>query len=284
MKIGMHSASTNTSHLDDIVAEVARAEQLGLASYWAPMLAGQDTLTVFAVAGREVPRIELGTAVVPIPLRTSFALAQQLSTVQQAVGGRLVVGVGTSHESLTRTLFGQEWGAPLPTARAFLSELKDVLSGTGSRKVATAVLPAPPVLLGAVNPAMAKLAAELADGIVTWAAGVATLRDVVREAARDRVGFRVVAALPVCVTEQVDAALQLVHARFGGSDALPSYQKVLAREGVHGVAELALVGTASEVCSRLDELADVGVTDFTAHVLAPTPQDAERTWDVLAGR
>ena len=86
------------------------------------------------------------------------------------------------------------------------------------------------------------------------------------------------------VTDDPDAARQLVHARFGGSDALPSYQKVLAREGVNGVADLALVGSKAEVLSRLDELAAVGVTDFTAHVLATTRDDAQRTSDVLAQR
>ena len=37
----------------------------GFAAYWLPQIFGVDALTALAVVGREVPGIELGTAVVP---------------------------------------------------------------------------------------------------------------------------------------------------------------------------------------------------------------------------
>ena len=274
MRIGLHSASTNSAMLEVVVGEVRKAAEHGLSSYWAPMLGGLDTLTALAVAGREVPGIELGTAVVPMPVRSPFALAQQVGTVQQAVGGRLVLGVGTSHEELTRTVFRQEWTPPLPTARAYLTGLRELFRE-----------PAPQLLLGAVNPAMVRLASELADGLVTWAAGLVTLGDVVGQvvASRDE-PFRVVAALPVCVTDDSARARQHIDARLGASDRFPSYQKLLSREGASGIAQLSIVGTATEVDEQLDAFAAVGVTDFAAHVLAPDDRDLDATWTLLAAR
>ena len=285
MRIAIHSARVNSGSVADVVAEVRRTAEAGLAGYWAPMLGGQDTLTALALAGREVDGVELGTAVVPIPLRSPIALAQQVRTVQEAVGGRLTLGVGTSHEALARGLFGAEWGPPLATARGYLEELLPILSGMGERRLAGAPAARTGVLVGAVNPRMVALAAELAAGLVTWAAGEATVRDVVREAVRGagREGaFRVVVALPVVVTDEPGAARGRIRERLGANDRFPSYQKVLAREGVAGIAELAVVGTAAEVRDRLAGFAELGVTDFAAHVIGPDEATVERTWALLA--
>ncbi|SEO49645.1 LLM class flavin-dependent oxidoreductase [Trujillonella endophytica] len=284
MRIAIHSALTNYGSLDDVVAEVRRTADAGLAGYWAPMLGGQDTLTALAIAGREVPGVELGTAVVPMPLRGPFALAQQVRTVQEAVGGRLVLGLGTSHEAVTRDLFGEPWRPPLAAAREHLAQLLAILGGEGDRRLAGAPALHTDVLLGAVNPAMVALAVELGSGVVTWSAGEATLRDVVGAAVRGsgRTGVRVVAALPVTVTDDEAAARGHVQRRLGANDRFPSYRKVLEREGVAGVADLAVVGTAAQVRDRLAGFAGLGVTDFAAHVTGPDAATVEATWALLA--
>jgi alkanesulfonate monooxygenase SsuD/methylene tetrahydromethanopterin reductase-like flavin-dependent oxidoreductase (luciferase family) len=65
MRNGMFGGSINTGTIDDVVAEARQAEADGFASYWAPNIFGHDALTTLAIVGREVPRIELGTSVVP---------------------------------------------------------------------------------------------------------------------------------------------------------------------------------------------------------------------------
>lgn len=283
MRISVQSTRSNGSSIADVLADVRRAAEHGLAGYWAPMFAGQDTLTVFALVGQQVPRIELGTAVLPMPLRTPFALAQQARTVAEAVGGRLALGLGTSHEAVARDLFGSTWGPPLETARRYLAELRELLSGASPRRITGPYVPAPPLLLGAVNPAMVRLAAELADGVVTWSAGEVTFRELVAPAAASASsGFRVVASLPVSVTDDEGATRELIHRRLGANDRFPSYQRVLEREGVAGIAGLSVVGSAEAVRARLAVFADLGVTEFAAHVAGLTPADVERTWDLLA--
>jgi alkanesulfonate monooxygenase SsuD/methylene tetrahydromethanopterin reductase-like flavin-dependent oxidoreductase (luciferase family) len=84
------------------------------------------------------------------------------------------------------------------------------------------------------------------------------------------------------VTEDVAAARRHIHRVLGANDALPSYRKVLAREGVDGVAQLAIVGSPDEVARRVDAFAESGVTDFAAHPLAENDVDTERTWEFLA--
>ncbi|MFF5257925.1 LLM class flavin-dependent oxidoreductase [Actinomadura viridis] len=291
MRIAIHSGLTMRGRVEDVVAEVRKVAEYGLAGYWAPMLTGHDTLTTFAIAGREVPDVELGTAVVPMPLRPPFALAQQVATVQEVLKGRLALGIGPSHEALVKDAFGLEWTPPIAATRRYVERLRAVMTGEDGRRVVIARDPTP-ILLGAVNPAMARLAAEVAAGVVTWAAGPRTITEVIRPALRERPSpssaqggpFRIVAALPVCVTGDGAGARAHIHRRLGVNDRLPSYRKVLRREGVDGVARLALVGPPDEVARRLDVFERSGVTDFAAHPLAESDVDTERTWEFLAAR
>ena len=73
----------------------------GFSSAWVNNIFGLDALTALAVAGREVPGIELGTAVVPTYPRHPAALAQQALTAAAATGGRLTLGIGLSHKIVT---------------------------------------------------------------------------------------------------------------------------------------------------------------------------------------
>lgn len=287
MRIGLHSGSTIRGSISAVVGEVSRVAASGLAGYWAPMLNGHDTLTVLAIAGREVPDVGLGTAVVPFPLRPPFALAQQAASVQQASGNRLVLGIGPSHEAIVHGTFGLEWSSPLAATRDYVERLQYLFSGADDDMKIGVRFEPPPLLLGAVNPLMTKLAVEKADGVITWAAGPKTIGEVTRSAldlAPERSApFRIVAALPLCVTDDAASARATVHKWFGGNDSLPTYQKVLAREGVSGIAELALIGSEEEVDRRLDEFAASGVTDFAANVSA-AGRDTDRTWEFLSGR
>ncbi|WP_370615292.1 LLM class flavin-dependent oxidoreductase [Mumia qirimensis] len=282
MRISIHSSTTNHGSVAQVVDEVSRVGRTGLAGYWAPMLNGLDTLTALAVAASRVEDVEIATAVAPIPLRTPYALAQQALTVQEVSGGRLTLGLGTSHKDLAERLFAAEWGSPMATMRSYLAELRSLLGGEQPERLQPRA-PAPQVVLGAVNPVMAGFAAEQADGVVTWASGLRTVEQVIVAAAAGRTEpFRIVTALPLCVTDDVDAARAAIHRKLGANDALPSYQRVLEREGADGVAALSLVGDEATVAGQLHRFADAGVTEFAAHVVARGDDD-ERTWRFLGG-
>ena len=99
MRIGIFGGAANDGTIDAMVAEARSAEAAGFASYWAPQIFGHDALTALAVIGREVPRIELGTSVVPTYPRHPMMMAQQALTVNAASNGRLCLGIeiGRAH-------------------------------------------------------------------------------------------------------------------------------------------------------------------------------------------
>src|SRR6478609_1740709 len=120
MRIGIFAGDTAGRTIDDVVAEAQAAADDGYASYWIPQIFGMDALTVLAVVGREVPRIELGTAVVPTYPRHPMTLAQQALTVQAIIGNRLALGIGLSHQIVVEGIWGLSFEKPVRHMREYL--------------------------------------------------------------------------------------------------------------------------------------------------------------------
>jgi 5,10-methylenetetrahydromethanopterin reductase len=298
MRIGMFGGDTANRTIDDVVADAKQTEADGFASYWLPQIFGMDAISTLAIVGREVPRVELGTAVVPTYPRHPMILAQQALTTQAASGGRFVLGIGLSHQIVIENMFGMSFEKPARHMREYLSILAplvrtgaadydgETLRAHGTLNIADA-LPCP-ILLAALAPKMLELAGAVADGTITWMTGPATLADhtipAITAAARaaGRPAPRVCASLPVCVTDDPAAARARAADEFAIYGTLPSYRAMLDREGVAGPADVAIVGDAATVTGAVDHLAEIGVTDF-APALFGSRADRTATREVLAG-
>jgi len=297
MRYGVFSGSINDGTVDDVVAEARQAEAEGFDSYWASQIFGNDALTALAVVAREVPRIELGTSVVPTYPRHPMMLAQQAMTVSSISGGRLCLGIGLSHQVVIESMMGMSFDKPVRHLREYLGVLGpmsrgEVVHADGEvyrvhAQVAVNGSTPFPIVVAALGPQMLKVTAELADGTLTWCTGPQTLADHIvptinaaAEAAQ-RPAPRVIAALPVCVTQDVDGALARAAEVFAVYGQLPSYRAMLDREGAAGAADIAIVGSAAEVTDRIGALAGIGVTDFAAVEFGGDPDEVAATRDAL---
>ena len=293
MKIGIFGGAVNGGTIDHVVAEAVQVEKDGFASYWAPQIFGHDALTVLAIVGREVPRIELGTAVVPTYPRHPMMLAQQCLTVNAAAGGRLTLGIGLSHQIVIESMMGMSFDKPVRHMREYLSVLGPLsktnnVSFSGevfSTHAGVQVAGSQPfgIVVAALGEQMLRVTAALADGTLTWCTGPGTLSShtiptLCSEA--DKLGRptpRVIAALPVCVTDKVNEAKERASQVFAIYGQLPSYRAMLDKEGAAGPADIAIVGTATEVTERIAALADIGVTDFAAVEFGGNPDETADT-------
>jgi 5,10-methylenetetrahydromethanopterin reductase len=246
---------------------------------------------VLAVVGREVPRIALATGVVPTYGRHPLTMAQQAHTVQAASGGRFTLGIGLSHQLVIEGMFGLSFDKPLRHMREYLEVLMPLLTDgkadvdgeTISTHAAIDVvdLTRPSVLIAALGPKMLELAGRVTDGTVTWMTGPATLSShivpIITAAAESagRPAPRVVASLPICVTNDVDTARDRAAKDFQVYGFLPSYRAMLDREGAAGPADVALVGDDATVTKELGRLADAGVTEFVASIYGGRDERAE---------
>ena len=281
MRIGVSLRDpSGPSPMTALREELQRAAEQGFTSAWMSNIFGVDALTALAVAGNQVPGIEVGTAVVPTYPRHPAVLAQQARTVAAAVDGRLVLGIGLSHKVVIEDMFGYDFSRPVLHMREYLAVLLPLLdrqsvsfTGTTVRANVGLTTPSPgrvPVVVAALGTQMLQLAGAQADGTVLWMTGPATVRDhvvpVIRAAAASagRPGPRVVCILPVCVTDDPDAARERAARIFAIYGELPSYRAMLDREGATGPADVAIVGNEDAVSAQISALAEAGVTDFVA--------------------
>src|SRR5882757_11056143 len=128
MKIGIFGGDTAGRTIDDVVTDARAAEADGFASYALPQIFALDAMGVLTVVGREVPRIELATGVVPTYGRHPLTMAQQALTVQAASGGRFVLGIGLSHQIVIENMFGLSFEKPLRHMREYLAVLTALLT------------------------------------------------------------------------------------------------------------------------------------------------------------
>jgi F420-dependent oxidoreductase-like protein len=294
MRVGLYGLGGRAgSTIDAQLAAVRQAADEGFASYWLPQVFGLDALTTLAIVGRQVEGIQLGTAVVPIYGRHPMALAIQALTANQSCGGRLQLGVGLSHQVVVEGMWGLSFDRPATHMREYLSALGPLLSDgqasfSGDTVTVHGQIRVPdagglPLLVAALGPRMLRIAGELADGTITWMTGPRTLSDhvvpTIREAAESagRPSPRIVAGLPVCVTDDPQAAMERGADVFKVYGDLPSYRAMLDREGAAGPADVAIVGDEETVAGQIAELAEIGVTDFIAVEYAKEPGERDRT-------
>jgi F420-dependent oxidoreductase-like protein len=298
MRIGIFGGDTAKRPLADTIAAARAARDQGFVSFWLPQIFGGEALTTLAIVGHEVPDIFLGTGVVPTYPRHPMVLAQQSLTVQQITGGRFMLGIGLSHQIVIEGMYGMSFDKPARHMREYLSILMPLLRGenvnfegetlTYRGAISVADAPAPPVLLAALAPRMLELAGSVADGTVTWMTGPATIESHIRpsiNAAAEKAGRptpAIVTSLPVCVTNDPDAARTRAAKEFEMYGFLPSYRAMLDREGAAGPADVAIVGDEGTVAKEVARLADIGVTDFMAAEFG-SRDDRAHTRDVLRG-
>ena len=294
MRIGIFAGDRS---LDELLEMAKVVEADGFDSFWLPQIFGVDALCAHTLIGHHVPRIELGTAVVPTYPRHPAALAAQALTVSAASGGRFTLGIGLSHQLVIEGMYGYSFDKPVRHMREYLSALVPLLSGeavdfAGETVTARVGLSVPdaapvPILVAALGPAMLRLAGERTGGTITWMTGPRTLADHTVPtliAAAEAAGtgpMRVVGALPVAVTDDPAAAKARAAKIFQVYGLLPSYRAMLDREGAAGPEDVALIGSAAEVRAGIGRMRDAGVTDFVAVEFSTDEPIASATREVL---
>jgi F420-dependent oxidoreductase-like protein len=300
MRIGIFIAETSPrgSTLDEVVAKARWAEQHGLATGWVPHVPwSHDALTSLALAGQHTSRLELGTAVVPTWSRHPYGLAQQALSTQAACGGRLLLGIGPSHQLVAEGWYGTSYAGVIHHVREYVGVLEAAFAAqaeanagargpggigapvrfAGERYRVDSLLDVPgtapvPIYLAALAPLMLRLAGERAAGTITWMGDERTHADHVvprLEAAARAAGRatpRVIAGLPIAVCDDPDEGRATAERRYGLYQQIPTYARMLARGDAKSPADVAVIGNEARVAARLRSYASAGVTDLCAMV------------------
>jgi alkanesulfonate monooxygenase SsuD/methylene tetrahydromethanopterin reductase-like flavin-dependent oxidoreductase (luciferase family) len=146
------------------------------------------------------------------------------------------------------------------------------------------------VVIAALGDHMLRIAGRTAAGSILWMTGPNTIENHIvpklaaaaREAGRPEP--RVVAGLPIVLTNDPDTAREAIDKMLGMYGQIPSYRAMLDKEGAAGPADVSLVGDEKVLDAGLDRLRDAGVTDLNAAIIRVEDESDERTLDYLQSR
>ena len=216
-------------------------------------------------------RIRFGTAIAPIYAQTTEEFAADAAYIHEVSGGRFRFGIGVAHGPMHQRL-GITPGKPLADTRAFVDKLKSH-DGIGGL---------PPIMLAALRKRMVALAAEIAEGVLFANASLSHLADslsVVPPAKRTDPDFLIGNMLPVCITEDVGAALALHRRRLEHYVFLPNYRNYWKEAGYAEemtAIEQALVENRRDDVPRY--LTDRWISDNTLYGSAAKVRDQLAAW------
>lgn len=235
--------------LPEAIERVQLAEELGYASAYVTHVAGRDALQVSMAYAQRTERIRVGTGVVPIYSRTPATMAQEAATIDDASGGRMMLGIGVSHRPVVEFWHGQQIGRPVTEMREYTAIVRAILRGEDpppgekwtSRFRLSGLGPFPdlPIGIAALSPNMLRLAGEVGDAVILWLCNPNYIRDVVipcvregrERAGRTLEGFDVIAAVPSAVTDDVAGVYEVMRRDLLPYFGLPFYRAMLERSG-----------------------------------------------------
>jgi 5,10-methylenetetrahydromethanopterin reductase len=266
------------------ITEIAKAaEDAGFDAMFAAEV-NNDVLATVQLMGEATQRIMVGSWVANIYLRHPYVCAQAAAMIADLTGGRMMLGLGVSHQPVNRAL-GIEMPSPIAALRQYTTAVASWLRGEGPvthlpQRPSTYPVP---IYLGSLTSPVVELAGELADGIMPlwWSAARVARSRIWSERGRAKSAgkpkLQVALGLPTFIGEDVAALRSTARANLGLFTAMPFFQRLLRASGFAAEADQAeqshadaalsdrvldaicLIGPVTHCRQRLAEYRDAGV-------------------------
>ncbi|MEH3130358.1 MAG: LLM class F420-dependent oxidoreductase [Mycolicibacterium neoaurum] len=290
----------SANHVDDAIAQARSAYDAGVRQIWLAQQFDHDAIGLAGLIGAAVPRLGVGTSVVPLNPRHPLIVAAQAQTAQAAAHGNFSLGIGLGAHKPEQDAFGRSWPNPVARLREHLQVLRAVFDDGavdfhGAEFTAGPEWPVSvaggtpvPVYVAAMGPKALRVTGELADGTLPYLAGPRTVGEFIvpeitaAAAAAGRPAPKIIAMVPALVTDDVDAGRALAADTLAFYATIPSYQRVIEREQLDSIADLAAVGDAATVRAQLRRYVDAGATDVALSPLDHSLPSLERLWEVTS--
>ena len=227
------------------------AEELGYESVWVAEGHGGDQFATLSACAVRTSRVQLGTAITSIYVRSIPTIAMAAASVDDLSGGRFILGIGSSHKVQVVPEHGVPFGKPLTKTRETVEIVRALLRDGAVQYDGETVRienfdfwftphrREMPIYVAAVFPKMTALCGEVADGIIltrstlkTGAAVRATIAEAAEKAGRDPKDVAITSLLPTSVGETREEAFDAMRpglAFYCGF--FPRYNRLVAEHG-----------------------------------------------------
>ena len=287
------------------VPEIARqAEGMGFKSFWTVEATGTDAFTLLGAASVAAPKLDLGTGIIPMQLRSPTLAAMSAASLK-AINpeAAIFLGVGVSAPGILKQHGLSATDKPIRMMREYVALLRECFSGElvtfegdyfSTKRFRLGLRleeEKPKIIMAALNPQMLKLAGEIADGVLLNylpASHVNYSVNKVREGGNAKIFAYVHASVSDFERAQASARKDLFNyamadgyakmfkeAGFGDEVAeLREKQKIKDREGALAaisdrmIQSIDFIGNKSEVSNFINSYIEAGVEH---PILMPMP-------------
>ena len=235
-----------------IVECVRLAEELGYESAWMTEGHAGDQFAILGACAIATTRIRLGTAISSVFVRSAPTIAMAAATVDQLSGGRLILGLGSSHRVQVEGEHGIPFAQPIPRLRDTVAIVRALMRDgvVADHKGEVIALERfelwfpplrkdVPIYLAALFPKMLQIAGALAQGVLltypTLESGRRAAENVAigaRQAGRRAEDVEIASLLPCQVADTAAEARERLRpgiAQYVGF--FPRYNRLLAEAG-----------------------------------------------------
>jgi alkanesulfonate monooxygenase SsuD/methylene tetrahydromethanopterin reductase-like flavin-dependent oxidoreductase (luciferase family) len=216
--------------------------------------------------------IRFGTGIANIYTRHPFDYAQSASLIHELSDGRFLFGIGVSHDPVHARL-GIKTGKPLGDVRRFVEQVR-----TGGKRQGDL----PPIVLATLRKPMVRLAAEIAEGAM-WAnaarSHIASSLAALPADQRNRDEFFIGNMIPICISDDRQAAAAVVRKVLTGYVTLPNYQSYWIEAGyqeeMHAIQRAIEANEVDRIPSLMSER---WLSDVTLFGSVTTVRDGLEAW------
>jgi alkanesulfonate monooxygenase SsuD/methylene tetrahydromethanopterin reductase-like flavin-dependent oxidoreductase (luciferase family) len=226
-----------------------------------------DSLATAQLMGEATRQIKVGTWISSIHMRHSYACAKAAGLIADATGGRMILGLGVSHQAVN-TALGADMPSPTVALRRYATEVAGWLRGEGPvTHLPQEPAPVPvPLYLAAMTSPMVELAGEIADGVMPfmWSAARVTQSKVWvargRAKAPGRGPLDMALGIPTFVGDDIEAQRNAARANLALFTTFPFYQRMFRASGFADEATKAEQGAGGDSLSdrMLDAICLIG--------------------------
>ncbi len=232
--LGRISIAAIADTADELAAQAREAEAAGIDCVWTPELY-RSSVTQAAWIAAATERIGVGTGIAWAFTRSPFMLAITALDLDEMSGGRFRLGLGAGVKRLNEAWHGVDYGRPAPHLRETIEAVRLIMRNAHSGEpiryagayhdldVKGWVRPHPParesvpIYAAAVRDGMARMAGDVADGLIghpmcsiRWLDEilVASFERGLSRSGRDRAGFDFIPTVSCAISDNEEAAYE----------------------------------------------------------------------------
>jgi probable F420-dependent oxidoreductase len=247
----------------DLESETLQAEAAGIECVWAPELF-RSSVTQAAFLAAKTERIDVATGIAWAFTRSPFIVAISALDIDEMSAGRFRLGLGAGVKRLNETWHNADYGRPAPHLREAIEATRLIMQQAGSGEPIRyegdyydidikgwvrphpAVREAVPIYTAAVQAGMARMAGDVADGLIghpiqslRWIDEVVVpgFERGLERSGRERAGFDYLPTVCCAIDEDEGRALEMARRTIAFYATVRTYMPLWE---LHGFADNAI--------------------------------------------